>query len=145
MANQKGLYLFFEKAIREFLDEGRINFNDVVNFVQQLLYLDQCELEPTLENFELELQTGLLAQCFYREWEIEDTDEWHPRDLLLAYPGVEKVSRQFFHRLKLVRLQSCMCSSHKHDPLKRCQPYAGREIPTFRTIMNMAFWQGMDL
>ena len=135
----KGLYLFFEKAIREFLDEGRINFNDVVNFVQQILYLDQCELEPTLENFELELQTGLLAQCFYKEWEIEDTDEWHPRDLLLAYPGVEKVSRQFFHRLKLVRLQSCMCSSHKHDPLKRCQPYAGREIPTFRTIMNMAF------
>ena len=71
----KGLYLFFEKAIREFLDEGRINFNDVVNFIQQILYLDQCELEPTLENFELELQTGLLAQCFYKEWEIDDTDE----------------------------------------------------------------------
>ena len=107
----------------------------MVNFVQQVLYLDQCELEPALENFELELQTGLLAQCFYKEWDIDDTDDWHPRDLLLAYPGVEKISRQFFHRLKLVRLQSCMCSSHKHDPLKRTQPYAGREIPTFRTIM----------
>ena len=32
-----------------------------------------------------------------------------------------------------------MCDSHKHDPLRQTQPYAAREIPTFITIMTMAF------
>ena len=41
----KGLYIAFEKAIREFLDEGRIGYNDVINFIQQMLYLDQCDLD----------------------------------------------------------------------------------------------------
>ena len=135
----KGLYLGFEKTVHEFLEKGTISYNDVVNFVQQILYLDQCELEKGLIHFELELQTGLLAQCFYKEWDFDDTDDWHPRDLFLSYPGVDRIKDKFFHRLKFVRLQSCICDSHKHDPLKRSQPNVSREIPTFRTIMTMAF------
>ena len=68
-----------------------------MNFVKQILYLDQCELGNDLENFELELQTGLLAQCFYRDWDFDDTDEWYPRDLLLAYPGVDRIREKLFH------------------------------------------------
>ena len=148
----------FQETVCRSLEMQAISPNQVCNFIQQILYYDQCEKKKFTAYMDMKRQTevfiGILIQTTLKIWERPGVCRCNFEERLnCRHSQRYSILRQHFPTFGLTRLeellhlldtisnQTCDCSAHAALPMHGPSKYIKSPIPTYSSLQELHLQQ----
>ena len=144
----------FQETVCRSLEMQAISPNQVCNFIQQILYYDQCEKRKFTTYMDcqrqLEVFIGILIQTTLKVWDKPGICKCNFEDKLnCRHSSRYSILRQHFPNFGLTKLedlvelldnisnQTCDCSKHAALPMHGPSKYIKAPIPAYHTLQEL--------
>ena len=147
-------FALFQEAVSRTLQLQAVSSNQVCNFIQQILYYNQCTAETfstyMAQKRKLEVYLGILLQTTVKTWgkpgnckcdftEKLNCHHSHKYSILNQnFPDHGLVSIEtLMDTLDSINNQTCGCSNHADLPMHGPSKYIKEPIPTYQQLQQM--------
>ena len=144
----------FQETVCRSLEMQAISPNQVCNFIQQILYYDQCEKKKFTTYMDCQRQVevfiGILIQTTLKVWDKPGNCKCNFEDKLTCRHSYRySILRQHFPNFGLTKLevlvelldsisnQTCDCSKHAALPMHGPSKYIKAPIPAYYTLQEL--------
>ena len=148
----------FQETVCRSMEIQAISPNQVCNFIQQILYYDQCEKKKFTAYMDMKRQIevfiGILIQTTLKIWERPGACKCNFEERLnCRHSQRYSILRQHFPTFGLIRLeellqlldtisnQTCDCSAHAALPMHGPSKYIKSPIPTYSSLQELHLQQ----
>ena len=144
----------FQETVCRSLEMQAISPNQVCNFIQQILYYDQCEKKKFTTYMDcqrqIEVFIGILIQTTLKVWDKPGNCKCNFEDKLnCRHSHRYSILKQHFPTFGLTKLevlaelldsisnQTCDCSTHAALPMHGPSKYIKASIPAYHTLQEL--------